>query len=1216
MKRVPLKKQLTTTALTAALMMSTALVTPRRALAQEAVPSLPWDEGFDASKHAYDIKKIELTKEQYEAAISSGAQDVFAYSETDETGKLTTSYYQIELKSDLLEEGTADDSLFSFKQTQEDGTVNTVYYKYAGTLPTGTTSYYIGEDATEQTGLLNNSDNHVAGADIHGADGPESKGVLKDFKITTTKGSSYNNRNNFKEGLISNSNTSSQINNIYADFINNSISVSQYSTLQGGMVHNSGMITSINGNFVDNRVTRSSSSYAYSNGDLIYNKGTIGTINGNFISNSSSVSNSDKGMIYNDKNGRIDKIAGSFIGNSMEKGTLIYNKGGNIGDISGTFIGNNVSYLIYNNNFYDSSTKETIPGIINSISGDFIGNSFSSSLIYSYGDIPSINGNFIGNTYVGSYSGSVLSINSEVEDISGNFISNNALAVSIDEPVGSINGSFISNKGAIENFYASVREISGTFVKNSYSFGGAISNSPGGSGSTTIGKINGTFIANSVSGINSYRKTQIAVGGAIGNGGGTSWAEVSEIAGLFQENVASATGEGSQALGGAIGSSPIAYTYYYSTYSASIGKISGDFIQNKAEAETAKGGAIYLLENKNRAAISGSFSKNTAFGQTTAQGGAIGLDNTSAVLQNASFMENSSSVEGNGIALGGAIFNLGGDITLTDSSFTGNYASVGEGGTALGGAIYSGGVVEYIYTYVPEEGTVPEAVSSVLGEGKEEWGETGYGNIQINANQKDVVFTGNKTVVNGVVMPNDIYIDGRVVQSTKANGLIFKVIADDDLLEKYKGTMSTSSLNTFNRYVELYKKGEGGKVGSSTYSLSGIVSRLKSSYDNSVYSFLQDEGLAEEVMGRYEDDIRDLMLNASSDRTISFNSGIDGNLYTVNINTPGQRDIISAMSREELASILMKQEGEIYQEMGNSLLGSSMTEEEFRKTIEMIKSQIEYLPEEYLEAYKFIVSTYESSVVYGENAGTIRLQDSYLRGAEKVSVNGGTFDITTSEVEAKEVEFASGTTFGVTLNEDDTSGTITANKISIGDNVSAQVLVSFDAAHSGQKEYEVLTATESLTGTFADTQINNNLFDISYESKENAGIFKIEWKEAKPEEPEEPEKPELTPKPQSEKEYAEVEAAWFGANEYEEGSRAKEIVDDLFILAQKDDASFRGKLAEIAPSKAPVKMDMTSIGVRYGYKAALGIITIAETGRTKAMKSTLSLGRTGMLVRT
>ena len=435
---------------------------------------------------------------------------------------------------------------------------------------------------------------------------------------------------------------------------------------------------------------------------------------------------------------------------------------------------------------------------------------------------------------------------------------------------------------------------------------------------------------------------------------------------------------------------------------------------------------------------------------------------------------------------------------MTDSSFTGNYASAGEGGTALGGAIYSGGVAGYTYTYVPEEGTVPEAVSSVLGEGKEEWSVTGYGNIQINAKQKDVVFTGNKTVVNGVETPNDIYIDGSAVQSTKANGLIFKVIADDDLLEKYKGTMSTSRLNTFNRYVELYKKGEDGKVGSSTYSLSEIVSGLKSSYDNSVYSFLQDEGLAEEVMGRYEDDIRDLMLNASSDRTISFDGGIEGQMYSVNM----------------------------------------------------------------------------------EGSGTVRLQDSYLRGAEKVSVKRGTFDITTSEVEAKEVEFASGTTFGVTLNEDDTSGTITANKISIGDNVNAQVLVSFDAAHSGQKEYEVLTATESLTGTFADTQINNNLFDISYESKENAGIFKIEWKEAKPEEPEEPEKPEPTPKPQSEKEYAEVEAAWFGANEYEEGSRAKEIVDDLFILAQKDDASFRGKLAEIAPSKAPVKMDMTSIGVR------------------------------------
>ncbi len=955
MKRIPLSKQLTTTALTAALMMSTALVMPTDVMAQTVVSGLPWDAEFNPSSHSYDIQKIELTKEQYETATQNGAKDVFAFNETDETGNWTTSYYQIKIKSDLLtENSTAADALLTFTQTEADGTVSPVYYKYAAVLPADGTQYYIGTaSGSPVTGRLDNASNHVAGSDITGMNGAPDKGLFKDYSATTPSGT-------YLGGLISNSNSSSQIGHIYADFINNTLTISSISSsLKGGILYNKGTIKSINGDFINNQVVLAAP-YAYTRKDLIYNEGTIGSINGNFINN-----NSDTSLIYQFQGGRIDKISGSFIGNSVDSGessyALIVIERGTVGEISGDFINNNA-----------------------------------------------------------------LSV----------FISSDSRV-----PIDKISGSFISNKGAIAHGNGELREISGTFIKNSSSFwgGGAIRNSQGnGDSSPRIEKINGTFIANSVFGASSGSATAIAVGGAIGNGAALGRAVIYEIAGLFQENVASATGTGSKAVGGAIASLD---TASFASYSAAIGKISGDFIQNKAEAESAYGGAVYLLNSEN-VSVSGSFFNNRAQGQIKAQGGAI--------------------------------------YTNVNSTLT--------------------------YTFVPETGTVPTAVSDILGEGKDEWIASSVSSLQINAEQKDSIFSSNRVEIGGAGKKNDIYIDG-IDPTNGADGLIFKVIADDDLLQAYSNTLSTSVKSDFEKRVSYYKAGTGGLIGSRNYSLESIIGQLKKS-DRSAYTFLQDQGLADQVMGIPDVNVWDLKLNASAGRLISFDGGIDGNLYSVHI----------------------------------------------------------------------------------DGAGTVRLKDSYLLGAQKLKVSDGLFDITTSQVEAQEVEFSSGSSFGVTLNEDDTSGTIKAGKISIGENVQAQVLVSFDMAHSAQKEYEVLTATESLTGVFADTQISNNLFDITYESKENAGVFNIQRKA-------------IDPATDSAKKYAHVEKAWFDSNEYPADSRAKQIADDLFCLAQNDDAAFRNKLAEIAPSAAPVKMEIAVSGIR-----KLGRLTRNALNKQPQMGAGLSSG--------
>ena len=218
---------------------------------------------------------------------------------------------------------------------------------------------------------------------------------------------------------------------------------------------------------------------------------------------------------------------------------------------------------------------------------------------------------------------------------------------------------------------------------------------------------------------------------------------IGDIAGDFIGNYAKSS---HTARGGAVYMKYYAYSGSITSYDeATLGNITGDFIQNKAEGTVAQGGAVdnngsiinsitgnfYLNEARatstaafggaisngtsggfsisypssvsglesNIRNIKGDFVQNSVYGVTVAAGGAIYNSEDTVWCQygvgfipakvNASgaFIENKAIAE-TGNAYGGAIYNHG-DMTLTNVSLIDNYAEAGTNGEAKGGGIYS-----------------------------------------------------------------------------------------------------------------------------------------------------------------------------------------------------------------------------------------------------------------------------------------------------------------------------------------------------------------------------------------------------------------------------------------------------------------------------------------------------------------------------------------------
>ncbi len=719
---------------------------------------IPQKSGYDSW---FDIwiegEPIESPGSAFTISKGTEADYTFEYKTADKNGTLTTNYYKVSLKRDNLTSELPSLSQDDIKWTKLEtkpalGTPNiisidvsdteTLYYSYEYTKPENYTVVQdksISKSVTDPSGIT--VQNHYIFDSGAGLNNP--KGSTTSIKNVLYKNNSSYGCMNFTTSMI-----------YHAD-------------IYGGAIYNEGEITEIIGDFINNRVSGSSSiGIINAYGGAIYNDGNIGDINGNFIDNyagtsGGAISNSDK----------INSITGNFVSNSAgSRGGAIVNNNGTIGNITGDFINNsakNYGGAIGNND-----------GTIGNISGDFINNSASfGGAIYNNDTIKNVKGNFVFNS--AQHYGGAISNGKVINAIFADFRNNRAEyggAISNTSTygfIGGIIGSFVNNSakysgGAIYNAFGTIGNITGDFISNSAkNHGGAIYNS------AIIGNIVGDFINNSAK----YS------GGAIYNEDGT----IGNISGDFIGNSAGNVGGAIYNVSGTIGNISGDFIGNSAKYSGgaiynafgTIGNITGDFINNNLlpdEGAASFGGAIYN-SSSTIGNIIGDFKNNSAGGSTYgAFGGAIFNSGTISDLVG-DYINNHAEVSSerwkyDGAAKGGAICNNSGNINkVLNSSFIGNYAKISiEKGIAQGGAI---------------------------------WTNT---DLNIVADNGNSTFKGNYTDNKGVIDDNAIYVasnSAAINFETKNNG---RIDMYDNIrgLDGYSVNITGDNTGVFGMYNDMY----------------------------------------------------------------------------------------------------------------------------------------------------------------------------------------------------------------------------------------------------------------------------------------------------------------------------------------------------------------------------------------------------------------------------
>lgn len=469
----------------------------------------------------YVLKGYKLTQISQGGEKPEGENIITDHIYNLETGELIPVYYRLELNQTSYGNG----STVKYLKWETDETGKHVLTETTQENADLTISYNIPSQSHERISNSSKTDY---------ADGLE--GDFKDLNVSSASANG---------GAITNQGT---FGDLKGNFINNSATASSSSAGGGAIYNNKGEFGNIKGDFVGNFVSSESSSVKISGG-AIYNSGIISSIQGNFINNNASSKSSEiiGGAIVNSKT--IGSITGNFIGNygsssGKVSGGAIYNNWGNIDTITGDFIANYTSSS--SSNAYGGAIHN-YQGEINNIIGSFIQNYVYSSsttvnggAIYNNGDISNITGDFIANYAFASKSGSavggaIYNTNKSINNITGDFIGNytNTSATSSlhRSAGGAVNNSTSSSK---------IGNITGNFIGNystgnTYSYGGAIYNYG------EIEKISGNFTGNYVQSSNRDAK-----GGAIYNN-----SSIGEISGNFINNYAKVDGNGT-AQGGAI----------------------------------------------------------------------------------------------------------------------------------------------------------------------------------------------------------------------------------------------------------------------------------------------------------------------------------------------------------------------------------------------------------------------------------------------------------------------------------------------------------------------------------------------------------------------------------------------------------------------------------------------------------------------------------------
>lgn len=647
-----------------------------------------------------------------EVSSPSGNNVITRYEYNAETGDVTAKYYRLDLKK--TEYGTGENSTtvntnvvnstVPVTAKYDDASTKTYDNNYtAPVINSGDTTITnaIFNNISSTTGMITAFKNTETGNVEHlNADFINNSVVLNEKGIGI-------------EFLIKNRGTIGDIN---ANFVNNRIE-SQVSTgyglgIEGGFfVSNSASSSSnasignINGNFINNSIVLNSTSHGHATvsgsffiGNYSFsNVVRIGDVSSNFIGNNVDIYASAQTALYgagyigNRSNGVIGNITGDFINNNMTLRATNYsstlagagfignyafnNDETKIGNINSNFINNTVTVssstaalygggIIGNYNYYNTISDKKVS--IGNINGDFINNKITVS-----GKAIVLGGTLIGNyAYNCKY-------DTTIGDITGDFINNSVeiSGYSSETRTTGLIGNF-SSYGSNGNSVAKIGKINANFYNNNvttngqWAMGGAITNynTRGVGNYSVIDSISGEFIKNGLR--NTYSSTSsYALGGAIYSNGGKITNGITNSS--FIGNYTIAYGI---SAGGAI------YAINYG-----IDKLDADFISNYAYSSNsnAHGGA---LDNGAIETVSGKFISNYAQGQT-AQGGAIyhHYSDWRTTLKSDTFKENYAKTT-SGTAQGGAIY-VASRINGVNAEFTGNYAQA-KSGSAWGGALY------------------------------------------------------------------------------------------------------------------------------------------------------------------------------------------------------------------------------------------------------------------------------------------------------------------------------------------------------------------------------------------------------------------------------------------------------------------------------------------------------------------------------------------------
>ena len=680
----------------------------------------------------------------------------------------------------------------------------------------------------------------------------DSNGVNADFKDIVSSGIG---------GAIKVS-SGSHVGNINGDFINNSSSSS------AGAIYISGgaSIGDVIGDAVGN--------HTVGYGGAVRNDGTVKSFEGNYVGNYAEGGTACGGGIYltSSNTGPIssaDHIIGKFIANHLKQTAANgYSKGGgldlwryDVGTIKADFINNTVNAV----NIGYGAALNIGNSQIDNLSGYFINNKTVSqktagAALYMYANpeddgsvthksiIKNLQGIFINNgtegnkddsDYIGATGGAIYNYNGEIGSIKNSLFANNYAYNK--SGAGAAWGGAIYNRGATAAIGDIEADFSGNYAKsNGDTSGGAILNAQ-----AKIGFIKGNFDNNRAVSLNSYSN-----GGAIYNAS----ASIKGISGNFVNNYAEGNRDDSRyigAMGGAIFNN------------GEIGSIKGgsfvnNYAYNKSGASAAWGGAIY---NRGATAaigdIEADFGGNYAKSNGDTSGGAILNYGTSSAQAKIGFIkgnfDNNRAVSLNSYSNGGAIYNVSASIKGISGNFVNNYDEGNQDDTryigAMGGAIFNNGEINSI-------------------KGGSFVNNYAYNKSGASAAQGGAVYNFGTAAVIGDIEADFIGNYAKSSEGGARGGAISN-----------RATMGKIINSSFiNNYVS-GTKAQGGAI----YASSDI--NIVADKGESLFSGNYAETNGVKTSNAIYMSGADLNLSSINNGTITFDDGIDGTNYNINIKT-------------------------------------------------------------------------------------------------------------------------------------------------------------------------------------------------------------------------------------------------------------------------------------------------------------------------------------------